>query len=42
MKFIDFGRLLSEVFIITRSPPASLSFKDQVAKHTAVKRSITV
>ena len=30
----------SEVSIITRSPPASLSFKGQVARHTTVKRSI--
>ena len=30
----------SEVSIITRSLTASLSFKDQVTKHTTVKRSI--
>ena len=30
----------SEVSIITRSPPASLSFKGQVTKHTTVKRCI--
>ena len=29
-----------EVCIITRSTPASLSFKGQVTKHTTVKRSI--
>ena len=30
----------SEVSIITRSPPASFSFKGQATKHTTVKRSI--
>ena len=30
----------SEVSIITRSPPASLSFKGQVTRHRTVKRSI--
>ena len=30
----------SEVSIITRSLPASLSFKGQVTRHTTVKRSI--
>ena len=32
----------NEVSIITRSPPASLSFKGQITKHTTVKRSIVV
>ena len=32
----------NEVSIITRSPPASLSFKGQVTKHTTVKRAIVV
>ena len=32
----------SEVSVITRSPPASLSFKGQVNKHTTVKRSIKI
>ena len=31
----------SEVSIITRSLPASLSFKGRVTRHTTVKRSIT-
>ena len=30
----------SEVSIVTRSPPASLSLKGQVTRHTTVKRSI--
>ena len=30
----------SEVFIKTRSPPASLPFRGQVAKHTTVKWSV--
>ena len=32
----------SEVSIITRSPPASLSFKGRVTRHTTVKRSIVI
>ena len=32
----------SEVYIKTRSPPASLSFKGQATKHTTVKWSISL
>ena len=37
----DLHKKSSEVFIKTRSPPASLSFKGQETKHTTVKWSIT-